>query len=673
MRIRRPMSGIAARGALVGAVDGTILALAEIELTGLSPAAVQLEWADVAIALAGEAVAGAILGLVVGLLIGVIGRRLRWRSGGGAGSVRRACLIAGGAALPLAGAFLYLLSQAVGAETTEVSPWLGPLALAAAVVGGWLGWGVDWLGRRIARGSWFSSPRGTATAPTVTPAGGLAPRRLTRRAYLAMPLALGAIGVLAFVTRNVQEPGSASSRSGPGGSPRPLRSASSAGAIGVPNVILVTIDTLRADYVHCYGNATMLTPTLDRLASEGVRFSNLIVQQPNTNASHASLFTGLYPKTHGVRLHMQDRLSPRIPTMARILREHGYQTTGLYSWVSFEPAFCGLDQGFDRYQGFVTNRPIAFSDARLEYLAASYRRLSERLSVVRTSDALLHIRGDVEEDLDGRADITTEAALRWLDERKPGPFFLWLHYFDPHYPYTPPPPFDSLYYPGYSGPIKGGWETIKMMRDGDPFTDEDVKQVRALYAGEISFVDQQLGRFVEALRARNLLDTSLLVVTGDHGESLADDGYWLHPANLLDTETRPPLIMRFPSRLPTGMVVRGPVQEIDLLPTVLDLVGIEPFQPIEGTSLMPLIHSSQPVSGRIAYSALPPDSTDESLMQTLDWTFIWNRTDGTELLFDMRNDPGQTNNIAEANSMVVGQMREQLLAWVSAKSALALR
>jgi hypothetical protein len=122
MRIRRPMSGIAARGALVGAVDGTILALAEIELTGLSPAAVQLEWADVAIALAGEAVAGAILGLVVGLLIGVIGRRLRWRSGGGAGSVRRACLIAGGAALPLAGALLYLLSQAVGAETTEVSP-----------------------------------------------------------------------------------------------------------------------------------------------------------------------------------------------------------------------------------------------------------------------------------------------------------------------------------------------------------------------------------------------------------------------------------------------------------------------------------------------------------------------------------------------------------------------
>jgi arylsulfatase A-like enzyme len=651
------------RGILVGGAEGAVLAFVEVTVAQGRPIDLNTDWDVFLMAIVVEAALGGLVGGAVGGLVcfgaALVGRLRRQPI---PGASWRAYIIGGAVTLPLVGAALYEASVRLGAATPVDPLLLGAGVVGCAVFGGWL---VNQVFRLAARlGTPLRSPRRTSSdvqRPTRQP-----PRvpswLLTRRGFLSASAGATALAALAAFDSQSGRTSLATTLSP--GTPSALNRAD------VPNLIVITIDTLRADYVHCYGNPTMQTPTIDRLAAEGVRFARAIVQQPNTNASHASIFTGLYPKTHGVRLHMQDRLSPQIPTMAKILKEHGYNTTGLFSWVSFEPAFSGLDQGFDEYQGFVTNRPITLSDPRLEYLAATYRRLVDHLSVLRTSEAMLNLRGDVEEEIDGRADITTEAALEWLDRRKAGPFFLWLHYYDPHYPYTPPPPFNTMYYPDYKGAIKGGWETIDMMRAGAPFSDSDVKQVRALYSGEISFADQQLGRFIDALRSRDLLDRSVVVLSGDHGESLADDGYWLHPAALYYTETRVPFILRYPARLPAGAQVASPVQEIDILPTVLDLLGIKPSNVMEGSSLLTAINAVPTLRQSTAFSALPPDEDDESLIQTNDWAYILNRTQGTRQLYDLTQDPDQRADVAKSRPEVADQLEGQLVSWLTSRTPL---
>jgi choline-sulfatase len=203
-----------------------------------------------------------------------------------------------------------------------------------------------------------------------------------------------------------------------------------------------------------------------------------------------------------------------------------------------------------------------------------------------------------------------------------------------------------------------------MMRKGDPFSPEDVHQVRALYSGEISFTDRQLGRFVDSLRSRGLLDSSVVVLSGDHGESLADDGNWLHPANLYFTETRVPLIVRYPPRIAPNQVVDGPVQEIDVMPTILDLLKLPMLEAFQGRSLLPLVGAAPTADQRTAFSALPPDEDDESLIQTNDLAFILNRTKKTRQLFDLQRDPGQGQNITDEQPAVADQLEERLVTWL---------
>ncbi|HEY8885496.1 MAG TPA: sulfatase-like hydrolase/transferase, partial [Chloroflexota bacterium] len=140
-----------------------------------------------------------------------------------------------------------------------------------------------------------------------------------------------------------------------------------------PNVLLITVDTLRADHLGAYGFTRAHTPNLDQFAQQGVRFDRAICQLPQTNASHAALLTGLYPSTNGLKIHMVDKIHPGIQTMAGVFAKAGYRTGGIYSWVSLDPQFSGLNQGFQSYDGFVLNRSLVFSDPRLEELAALYR------------------------------------------------------------------------------------------------------------------------------------------------------------------------------------------------------------------------------------------------------------------------------------------------------------
>lgn len=296
------------------------------------------------------------------------------------------------------------------------------------------------------------------------------------------------------------------------------------GAAAGFNILLVTLDTTRADRIGCYGYGPASTPVLDRLAAGGVRFAEAVTVAPETLPAHATLLTGLFPPRHGVRINAESRLGSQHVSLAEVARARGYQTAAFVSAFVLDARF-GLDQGFDHYDDRV--------DAATGTAFAS--GVNER-----------------------RAGATTDAALAWLRSRdRSRPFLAWVHYFDAHAPYEAPQPFASR----FAG--------------------------AAAYDAEIAYVDAQLGRLLEGLDAAGLRDKTLAIVVGDHGESLGDHGERTHSVFLYRSTVRVPLVVWSPRLFPRPEVVDGTVVSLaDLAPTVLDLLGVEDPPPRDGVSLL---------------------------------------------------------------------------------------
>lgn len=295
------------------------------------------------------------------------------------------------------------------------------------------------------------------------------------------------------------------------------------GAAAGLNVLVVTLDTTRADHLGCYGYAKAATPVLDKLAAGGVRFAEVATVAPETLPAHATLFTGLLPPRHGVRVNGENRLESRHVTLAEVARARGYETAAFVSAFVLDARF-GLDQGFDLYDDKVAAaQGAAFASG-----------INERT-----------------------ADRTTDAALGWLGRRdRKRPFLAWVHYFDPHFPYAPPDPFAERF-------------------AGSP------------YDGEVAFVDSQLGRLLQGLDGLGLREKTLVVVVGDHGEALGDHGERTHSVLLYRSTTRVPLILSNPRLLPRPSVVEGTIVSIaDVAPTLLDLMGVEEPPARDGMSLI---------------------------------------------------------------------------------------
>jgi arylsulfatase A-like enzyme/Flp pilus assembly protein TadD len=289
------------------------------------------------------------------------------------------------------------------------------------------------------------------------------------------------------------------------------------------NILLVTLDTTRADRIGCYGYAPASTPVLDRLAAGGVRFAEAVTVAPETLPAHATLLTGLLPWNHGIRINSESRLGSQHVSLAKVARARGYQTAAFVSAFVLDARF-GLDQGFDHYDDRVdTTKGGAFASG-----------VNER-----------------------RAGSTTDAALAWLRSRdRSRPFLAWVHYFDAHAPYEPPEPFASRF-PG------------------------------AAYDGEIAYVDAQLGRLLEGLDATGARDKTLVIVVGDHGESLGDHGERTHSVFLYRSAVRVPLVFWSPGLFPRPEVVDGTIVSLaDLAPTLLDLLGVEEPPTRDGVSLL---------------------------------------------------------------------------------------
>ncbi|MDR3389558.1 MAG: sulfatase-like hydrolase/transferase [Rudaea sp.] len=351
-----------------------------------------------------------------------------------------------------------------------------------------------------------------------------------------------------------------------------------------PNVVIITFDTTRADHLGTYGMSLAHTPTIDRLAAEGVRFDDAIAAAPITAVSHASIMTGLLPPAHGVRDNGSFALGDDAVTLAERFKAAGYDTRAYVSAIVLNRRY-KLDQGFDVYDDDLwgENEPKLFM-------------IRER-PAAETIDRVLGWYGQRSKQAQGK------------------PFFLWVHLFDPHEPRRPP-----------------AWATAISPSS---------------YDAAIAYADRELGRLVEALRASGELDHTVFVFTADHGESLGEHNEKTHAIFVYRATTRVPLIVRYPPRFPHGTPYSGPVRNVDIAPTVLDLAHLPGADQTQGTDLTPLARGDAPVADLPQYSESKLAELGFGMaplfaVRKSGYTFI--RAPRPEL-YDIKADPDETHNL----------------------------
>jgi arylsulfatase A-like enzyme/Tfp pilus assembly protein PilF len=371
-----------------------------------------------------------------------------------------------------------------------------------------------------------------------------------------------------------------------------------------PNLLLVTIDTARADRFGCYGFPDAGTPTIDRVASEGALFEKAIAVGPLTLPSHVSLLTGQYPPRHGARVNGDFIPDGAGPNLAEHLAGRGYSTAAVVAAYVLSADF-GVAHGFETFDEPRQDRPF-----------------------VSGGDALRH-RPIVERP----AAEVTDVALDLLGGRLEQPFFLWLHYYDPHGEYAPPEPFASRF-------------------GDDP------------YQGEIAYVDAQLRRLLDALRASGRLDRTLVAVTADHGESLGEHGEETHGLFVYESTLRVPLLLRWPGQVPAGTRSDRLVSGVDLAPTLLELLGQPPLAEPDGASFAAEARGEpmQPREPAYAEAEFPP--------RAYGWAGLYALHDGRRKfidaplreLYDLADDPDETRNLAAAAADEVAEWTRRLRA-----------
>ena len=368
-----------------------------------------------------------------------------------------------------------------------------------------------------------------------------------------------------------------------------------------PNVILVTMDTTRADHLACYGYPNIKTPNLDSLAGRGVLFEQAATAAPLTLPAHCTIMTGMYPTYHGVRVNGNTALSDEQTTLAEILAAQGYQT-GAFIGAFVLDGRWGLKQGFQYYDD--------------QFDLKKYKHLD---------------LGGVQKP----GNQVMDSALAWLEEQKKNPFFAWIHLYDPHAPYEPPEPFYSDY--GQRG-------------------------LTGLYDGEIAFMDEQIGRCVAWLEKNDLNKNTILVLIGDHGEGLGSHGEGTHGYFIYDYAVHVPFLVITPFPELQGKRVPSQVSSVDVFPTLLDLADIAaPFK-TQGRSLLPAMFRPEKGGESSAYSeSMAPNLqygwSPLYSLRTARYKYI--DTPKTEL-YDIHQDPDEQTNLSPQSSDIARKMKTDL-------------
>ena len=405
-----------------------------------------------------------------------------------------------------------------------------------------------------------------------------------------------------------------------------------------PNVILISIDSLRADHVGSYGYARDTTPTIDRLAREGALFETAVSSTSWTLPAHAALFTGLYGRVHGA---FDDTrwLDESRETLAERFRDAGYQTVGFFSGPYLHPHF-GLGQGFDHYEDCTS------------YAA----EVSARLEAGSLLDASRALDGNVmaQSHRDVTNPIVLAALRRWLPARSDRPLFLFVHLWDVHYDYVPPPPYDRLFDPDYQGSVDGQ-RILEALHRPETWSDRDAEHVVALYDGEIRATDATIDALLAALREQGLLDDAIVAVTADHGEAFYEHQRLGHRMSLHREELRIPLVVHAPGRVPAGRRIASPVSIVDVAPTLLELAGTPPLAHAMGHSLVPTMTGSEPRANdaiTLAELRVPARRLHLFAIRSPMWKIIFDRGRGRDAyaVYDLRADPFEETPLGPAES-----------------------
>jgi arylsulfatase A-like enzyme len=402
-----------------------------------------------------------------------------------------------------------------------------------------------------------------------------------------------------------------------------------AGCDGVPqprNLLLISLDTLRADHLGCYGYPRPTSPFLDQLAARGVLFEQAWATSPWTLPSHASLFTGLYASQHGV-VSNQVGLPPELPTLAELLRERGFATAGFVSGIFLGPRF-GLGRGFDRYVVIPTRAEEGGTATSL----SATRRVSE-------------------------------GGLAWLAVQARSPFFLFLHYFDIHSDYRPEPRFAALFAGPYRGPVDGTSRQLRAFLRGQiEFDAEDRAHLVDLYDAEIRQLDQALQELFEALRGRGELARTLVVVTADHGEEFFEHGGVFHGRTQYQEMLRVPLILTGPG-IPAGLRIDRPVSLVDLAPTLLGLLGTGAAPAVSGRDLSALWRRPDADWPEREVFAEANHTREGGSPQRAvlrgGWKLVLHDS-GRQELFDLSADPGERVDLANDQPQRAAELANRL-------------
>jgi arylsulfatase A-like enzyme len=395
-------------------------------------------------------------------------------------------------------------------------------------------------------------------------------------------------------------------------------------AKGEINILLITIDSLRADHLGVYGYKRATSPNIDKITNEGVVLTNMYAQRSLTWPSLTSIMTSLYPNTHGV-IRNGYMLKNDTISLDVILKDYGYTT------ASFLANYGGI-----LIKGFTT------------------RKISSDFDI-------------------------TEEAIKWLSKVTHKKFFLWLHYLNPHFAYTPIAPYDKMFDPSYEGTINGNYNLLnEIMTKNHNLAPEDLKHIIALYDGEIRQTDNLIGAILDALDKFGLKENTLVIVTADHGEELYQHhNYFYHHASVYDSCLHIPCILRLPGIIKKNIKIDSLLESIDILPTILDMLKAPYPADFQGESFYPLIQNKRIPKNKPVYSQF------ENKIYTIrneNWKYIYNPTSyrisaltppqekyvqiQKEELYDIIHDPQELKNLATSNRVSADKLKKQLLAWI---------
>jgi len=437
-----------------------------------------------------------------------------------------------------------------------------------------------------------------------------------------------------------------------------------------PNVLLISIDTLRADHLSCYGYHKMTTPNIDRIGDEGVIFENAYSTAAWTPPAHASMLTGLYPSRHGVVDN--NRLNKNIPTLSEVLLTSGYKTAGFVN-NSQVGELVGLEKGHETFvEVWKGTGGMSIVNRGMNYL-------------VRNTKELMGIN-------DHGAERTNQLAQRWIREKKGNSFYMFIHYIEPHNPINAPHPFKNKYWANKNSrsidkkklylvahnPLFCFTKNIRL-------NEEEIIALKALYDGEVSYLDHKIGELIEFLKRNHTYDNTLIIVTADHGEHFGEHDLYSHVASLYEPILHIPLIIKYPEWIHKRARISELAQLIDIYPTVIEALDLDPrfLKGVQGTSLFETNKTAKyhdyiiaEWEGRIPDFVMKRMKNSDgdsivdkfrepmSMIREGRYKYILN-SKGREELYDLDNDKREVNNISEKKNEIRKRLREKLTQWQS--------